>query len=296
MTTALLLLSLLLPCPQEPPTEGDDYEVGVEAEQEVTPVDEIEPKEAAKLIAEALKDKTSDRLKAALYEYGEIDDKGVVKAITKGLAHKDPEVRTLCLEGLRWNPNKEALNALYKASKSKLIVEAKGVAEEYYHALGQKENKKFLKILTDGLWTTPDSDALRARIHSLGRIREKQAVEELMGLMVQSGGRGRRGGAGRSGRYMREMRVSLIVLTGVDNGENQNDWIKWWNDNKRTLKIDKEPWPLPKSLQRQWDNLWKSPKEKKKGRSLGDDPFEEPSADEEQPEGDGRRKRPPRDE
>ena len=247
----LSVLLLLLPAapgfppalPQDPPAP----EVSLE---------ELSPAEAAAALKSALKGKEANLALTALEQYGRIPDKAVTRAAADGLAHKESEVRLAAITALRFNPDPSALGQLLKAKKSKAILEDTKLAEQYYLALGQKQSTKALPVLTDNLRITARGDLVtRARVLSLGRIRDKKSVEALISLM--NSGRGRAGNP-----HMREIRGSLVRLTGVDHGGNSQEWNSWWGDHKAKLKISLEPWPLPQGMDRQWRMLWATPEEK----------------------------------
>ncbi|MCH2111345.1 MAG: hypothetical protein MK213_00685, partial [Planctomycetes bacterium] len=200
---------------------------------------------------------------ATLETLGTIDDKLVVKEVMRGLKSKEIAVQLATLTALRFNPNGAAITGLLKQKNNKSILDNVDLAEEYYYALGQHRHSKGIDILTDGLWSNARSSAvLRARVLSLGRIRDKDSCEALMGMLKSSGGR-------RNSKRpaMNEFRISMCVLTGQDAGGDTTAWIEWWNDEKKKLKISDEEWPLPtKNFQKNWDTLWATPEEKEAAR------------------------------
>jgi HEAT repeat protein len=278
MLSTLIALLLSPPLLQDPPAEEPAPEAEVQ--------EEVSPKEAAAHLKELLKGKDYLAQAAALEELGSIEDKGVVKAVAAALKSKDKLVLTAAIRALRYNPEPNALAELLKRKKDKAIVEDPELAVEYYYALGQSGSAKAIPVLVDGLFTGAKGDKVaRARIASLGHIRDKESVDELMGYMVSS--RGRAGGP----RYMQDVRAALVVLTGEDHGTNTLEWVGWWNDNKAKLKISPEEWPLPNAkMQRQWRLLWATPEEKeaaRKEREERRERGEETEEDEDSDEGGG---------
>lgn len=255
ITLSLTAFSLLAP-PQDPPAEEPSQEPEVEV------VEEVSPEVAAATIKEALKGKDYIAIAATIEELGMAADKKVVKAVAAGLKSKDKLVKTAAIRALRYNAEPGALTELLKRKKDKSIIEDPELAVEYYHALGQAGDRKAIAVLTDDLFTSAKGDKVaRARIASLGHIRHKDSVDELMGYMVSSGGR--RG----SPRYAQDVRLALVVLTGEDYGTNTTAWLDWWGDNKAKLKISPEEWPLPNAkMQRQWKILWATPEEKEQAK------------------------------
>ena len=244
-----------VPAPVEVP--APDFPEVEEPPADDTPT----PEEALEMLAEAFKSREADLIIFAIEDVGQVKDKKVVKAVSSGLKHKEEDVRMATLEALRWNEDPEALKVLLKEKRNKKILDAEITEEAYYLALGQKANKNCLKVLTDNLHTTTRNDkGTQARILALGRIREKDSVEALMGFMTSGGGR--RGG-GRGGKNMTIVATSLEVLTGENYEGNVTEWIGWWNDNKKKLKISKDEWqPKNKRKATEWKLLWTHPEKR----------------------------------
>ena len=56
---------------------------------------------------------------------------------------------------------------------------------------------------------------------------------------------------------------ALVVLTGASVRPNQDDWIAWWNDNKRGLELTKQEQELDTKKGRSaWMELWATPEDK----------------------------------
>jgi hypothetical protein len=239
----LLLLSLLAapavaPLPQDPPPPPEEAE---EAESQ-DEVETVSPGEAVAALKEAAKAKDPTVLEATLASVGRIADKAVVKA--------------------------DALDALIKAAKDKKLMAVEKLAVELTYALGQKADKKALKTLTDGYTVTAKGlgELMKAKTLSLGRVRDKAAVEAILDF-VNSGLR-RRG----ERRMPQDALVALQVLTGQEAGKQVSDWMDWWYDEKGSLKIHAEEWPLPDGrAQRQWDRLWEDPESRSRDSARGRD-------------------------
>jgi hypothetical protein len=280
------LLLTFLPFPillQEPPPAKDgevtdqdpeDEAEGLEPEEEEP---SLTPEEALVLLQEAFKSRQDDLILVAIEDAGQVKDKAVVKSIAAGLKSKDEEIRFATLEALRWNEDDEALKLLLKQKKNRTLLENELTAEAYYWALGQKADKKCFAVLEDDLQSNTKGDkAMQARILSLGRIRQTDSIESLIGLMTK-GGKGRRGRGNSGGPHREYIFTSLEVLTGQDHRDTLS-WLKWWNDNKKKYKVSKEEWqPRNKKKADQWKILWAHPDEKdllrlalKKGAQAGD--------------------------
>ncbi len=256
MTPALVLL--LLPCPaipvatlQEPP-EVQEPPAG---EQRGRDPAEIPPEEALEVLDQAFSSKNVEAILQALETMGRVPDKKVVKEVGKAFQNRDARVRAGALQALRFNDAPEALSSLLKLARNKKLLEDKQFAAEYYLALGQKGDAKAIKVLADGLVVDNGGNpVIRARILALGHIRDRRAVEELMDFWVK-------GKARRAHPYARELSLALGVLTG-ENRRGRDQWIDWWNDNRRSFRIAEEEYELPRQYQRQWQRLWATPEEK----------------------------------
>ncbi len=227
-----------------------DEEFGDEEEEELT------PEEAIELLETALKANELDLIYTAIEDAGRIADKGVVKLLGKAVKHKDHMVRMDALQALRFNEDPNAFKELLKLKKYKPIVENEESAEAYYLALGQKANVKALAVLTDKLHITNRGDkATRARILAIGRIRDPKAVDALMSMLTS-------GAARRRHPNIKEIHLCLTVLTGAEVKANTDSWLKWWNENKKGLKISKEEQEATTKRSRAtWKALWADPED-----------------------------------
>jgi hypothetical protein len=166
---------------------------------------------------------------------------------------------------MRFNKHDEALKRLLSFGSNKLLENDTEYLAEYIYALGQKANKKAAKLIKNDLVMTSahDENVLKARVYSLGRIREVDSIETLLKLS-QSGGGGR--GGRRGGRTVKmrvEIQTSLAVLTGVELGNQVLDWTSWWSDNKRSFKMSKAESKIDdRKLQAKWDSLWMTEEQK----------------------------------
>ena len=254
MLSSLLLLAFSS-LPQDPGEQESEVEITTE---------EVSPEEAAAQLKEVLGGKDYAAQAAILEVAGIIPGKVVVKEVAKAMKSKDLGVQLAAISALRYNTDPYSLTVLLKEKKNKKIVDVDELAEEYFYALGQHGNTKAIDTLSKGVWSTAkNTKIIRARILSLGHIRDIDACEALMNLMKSTGGRRSRSMGGRS----TEFRMAMCVLTGTDTGGNSTDWISWWNDSKKSLKISEDEYPLwSKNLQRQWDLLWATPEEREEAR------------------------------
>ncbi len=265
----LLLLPVALPA-QDPPPEVEE-EVVVEEEvleEEIVEEEVIEeevaaepepdpltPEQAAEMLKIAFKSKELDLIFVAIEAAGLVADKSVVQRLAPGLKHKDPEVRLETIQALRFNTDPEALKELIKGGKNKTLMEHEECAENLFLALGQKADKKALPVLTKNLRITRKTDRpTRARIAALGRIRDEDSVEALIDIMNS-------GAARRKHPNMREITLSLQVLTGEEIDQ-RDDWQRWWNNNKKSFKIQPEEGKATSRKARAtWKIMWALPED-----------------------------------
>ena len=234
-------------------------------EKNTTEVATIDPAEALEKLKIAEKAGIETVLLESIEEFADIKDKKVIAEIATHLKHKSENIRYAALKALRFNEDPESLSRLLKFSKDKRLKTDTNYHVEYIYALGQKADKKAAKIIKDDLVMSSavDQKILAAKVLALGRIREIDSIETLMGFTVSGG---RRGGARKRGGTVpmrQEVQTSLAVLTGVELGNNAQAWNDWWNDNKRGFKISSKEGTISNArLDRRWKALWMTETEK----------------------------------
>lgn len=190
-------------------------------------------------------------------------DKQVIREVARGMKHKAPEVQAAAIETLRWMKHPAALDALHNAyERNKPLMKDDELSTRVLKAIGQHAAPSSLEVLEDNPFGTTYHKAVQARIYSLGRIRTDDALEATFKMMNKAGA-GRRG---NNNRYVNEFRVSLTVLTGVDRGPRREDWVAWWNDNKRTFEVAPDLPNIPKEIRRKWFRYWEEPDPEAKPR------------------------------
>jgi hypothetical protein len=194
-------------------------------------------------------------------------DAEVVEWIGHGLSDKDPSVQQAAIEALRFNEHKKAVDELITRAKQKAAKEDLPVYATLIRAIGQHGSPVAIDVLNDNPWSTPDAQVLQAKILSLGRIHTKEAVKALCDLMEVAG-------INKIEPFMKDFRLSLWALTGADQGESRELWLKWYRDNKDKLTIAAAPPAEPKELAKRWRRYWakadteedsKDPPKKRKG-------------------------------
>jgi hypothetical protein len=225
--------------------------------------------EATTKLEEAYKSKDTDEITAALNTYGRTLDAKVVKEVAKGLKHKESEVQAASIEALRFNQHPDALDALHKTfTGDKNLRKNDELYTALIKAICQHGSAKSIPLLSKNPLNKVTHDVARARILGYGMIRDADSVEGLIKLMQSVTYRQRE-------PYMEDFRTSLYLLTGVDKGTNTQAWIKYWNDNKKTLEVPTEIPKLPELAQIRWNRYWglETVEERKEKRSeRGDDP------------------------
>jgi len=175
----------------------------------------------------------------------------VVKALKPGLKDKDLEVVRATLQVLgKMETVDDSLDELVKFyKKDRRLKKDEELKAETLWCIAWRGSPETLDLLSEDLFTNSAKRILQARIYGIGRCRTPEAVEALMDIMKSAG-------KGKVQPFMEDIRLSLAVLTGVDQGSNQNRWIQWWGENKRDLNVPEVQPEIHKGLQRKWDNFW----------------------------------------
>jgi hypothetical protein len=229
------------------------------------PVQSAEELETARTaLTTAFKQGEAEDRVAAIGSYGRVADPVVVDWVSKGLGDKTPAVRDAALDALRWSTYPTALEELesfYKREKK--LRKDPEFGPQLVRAIAQHGNAKSIGLLAKDALSDREPKLSNARILGLGHIRDPKSVEALMGLMKKAG-------RNRTQPYMDDFRMSLMVLTGTDNGKSQEAWIAWWNDNKKGLVVTPVAPELPKKMQYKWNRYWGIESKADRGRRRED--------------------------
>lgn len=225
----------------------------------------------AELTQAFTKGKTPERVEA-ITKNSKLVDASVIKCIVKGLADEDAKVKGAAIDALRYMPHPDAYAALQDMLKrektEKKLDKDVDLYTKLIKAVGQHGNKASVPLLADNVFGNTEFKVNEARILALGHVRAKESVDALIGLM-------RTAGREKVQPYMGTFRVSLMVLTGADQGASQDAWMTWWNDHKNEVKVAASAPALPKDMQMRWDYFWGNEityeRNKKRG-DRGDDP------------------------
>jgi len=265
MLPYLLAIALLLPTAQQDNEKRDNDKKRDPAE--------VTQSDAASLEAALAKGSTREEKVAAIRVHALKEDPEVVLLIAKALGDKQRGVQVAAIEALRFNPAPSGLDALEQAlKKDKKIREDGYLHAALVRAVCQHGNKSSLEFLINDPLSKANPEVSRARILGLGMIRIKKSVAGLMGLMQRVPSRTLR-------PYMDDFRVALYVLTGIDHGTNSREWIRWWDANKRVVKVAAAPPKLPGLVQLEWNRYWELESAKKaNGGNKGKKPEKKPNA------------------
>lgn len=210
---------------------------------------------------------------AALGSASQVVDATVIKLIARSLAASEPELQRAAFEALRRMPHPDALKQMESAlTRDKALRKDPETFAAALRAIGQHGDPQSLSLLGKDLFVVRDKGAIRARILALGNIRQPASVECLMSFMKSAG-------RAKVAPYMQDFRMSLMILTGADQGKSVDLWLSWWNDNKKQLEVPAEPGLLPEEMQRSWDSFWGNERKyerKRKRGERGQDPDEDP--------------------
>jgi hypothetical protein len=214
------------------------------------------------------KGKAPDRV-IAIQKNARVVDAKVIEVIAKGLKDSETSVLDASIEALRFMQHPDALDALQSAvAREKRLEKMPETFSKLLKAIGQHGSPRSIALLADNALSSPDYKVIEARLLGLANIRDKQSVEQLIGLM-------RVAGREKLQPYMATFRLALMQLTGVDQGLSQDGWMGWWNDHKKDVAIPAVAPALPKEMQQRWDYYWgrevERPRTKKRG-DRGNDP------------------------
>ncbi len=198
----------------------------------------------------------------------ELLDPDVIAGIDKGLRDEDENVRAAAVTAFRGMDHPAALKALHQElERDKKLELGPDHAVSVIKAIGEHGSNESVAVLTKDVFGQGDHKVAAARILALGNIRTSASVEALFDTMKLAGQR-------KVQPYMSEFRLSLLVLTGADQGPSQELWMRWWNEHKKELAVLPEPPQLAKADARRWYSFWdrypKAERQEKRGERGGD--------------------------
>lgn len=174
----------------------------------------------------------------------------VIAEIVRGFRDEEREVQAATIQALRFMDHPDALGALEKNARGNRKLRKD---EELYPALlkavGQHADPSSIRLLAHEPFESPIYQAARARILGLGRIRTRDSLEALLGMMKSASER-------KVTTHMPSFRLSLMILTGTDQGPTSAQWLRWWKANKKGYELSPQRPALPRSIQRSWTEYW----------------------------------------
>jgi len=174
----------------------------------------------------------------------------VIDEVTRGFKDREREVQAATIQALRWMDHPAALKALRKtAEHSRTIKKDEELYPAILKAVGQHGDPGSVHLLSHKPFESPFYQAGRARILGLGMIRTRKSLEALFGMMKSSSAR-------EVERYMASFRLSLMVLTGTDQGPSASQWQRWWKANKKGFEVSPGRRELPRPTARSWTEYW----------------------------------------
>ncbi len=241
---ATLLLALCVPAPLQ------------EREKESPSPALVE--ETVERLEQAYEANDRTTIQAAMEAATQVLHPAVIREVRRALQNKDLEVVLAGVHALRWMDHDDVLDALHGAAKDKRLMKEAPVAGAILKAIGQHADPRSIAILAQDPTESLDRVPVQARILGLGRIRSKDSVAALMKLMAETAGAA---GHRRFAGWMEDFRLSLMILTGVDQGKTPEHWERWWRENQKTFVLPPEPPPLPKAQRTRWNVFWGNPKD-----------------------------------
>lgn len=205
----------------------------------------------AELDAAFAKPDAGPRIRAIEGAAGVADAK-VARGVGRGLADPDVAVQKAAIEALRFLPHERALDELVARARVKAAQDDPSLHAALLRAIGQHGDPRSIELLADNALSASDAQVIQARILGLGRIRTKAALEELTNLMEKVGPL-------RIQPFMKDFRLALWSISGVDQGESRELWLRWYRENKAKLAIPPEPRAEPRELARRWESYWAAP-------------------------------------
>jgi len=215
-------------------------------------------KEAVDGLNKAFKSKEPEERAAAIEVYGGTSDAAVTRVLGKALRDREMRVQLEAIDALGWAKDPSALKQLHRLfRRNKKLRNNEVVFTHLLKAIGRHRHRSSVDVLSDHPFSGLTMATGQARIFGIGNIRTKESVETLIKAMSLGGGeaRGNRRGVGTP-RFMEDVRISVLILTGEDNGTDKDAWFAWWRENKKKFKISPDRPPIPATAQVVWEDFW----------------------------------------
>ncbi len=206
--------------------------------------------ETLRELEEAFRARDAQTKAASLERASSVADPKVVEAIGRALDDSERSVVLAAIQSLRYQRHPSALDCLHRAyAADKTLRKDEEFSASLLKAIGQHADPKSIPLLSDEPFETQNYQAIRARILGLGRIRTLESVAALFDLLKSTNQKS-------IDRAMDDFRLSLAVLTGTDQGPTSAQWLRWWNDNRKTFVLPTEFPALPRPMLERWQSYW----------------------------------------
>ena len=224
---------------------------------QVDGTDEVQlPPAVEKAITEldsVLETRIEGAIVSALIRHGELVHPAVIERVAEALQNRKPGVRKTAISVLRFMDHEEALAALVKFCKEdKRLRLNLDILERTVRAIGQYGEPSTRMLFVEPPFEPSNEHIIRARIRSLGRIRTKEAVVDLMEMTEAKG-------EWKAFDFTADFRLSLMMLTGEDLGISLGEWQRWWNKAKVEFTVPEELPKLKGIDLLEWCNYWELP-------------------------------------
>lgn len=232
--------------------------LGVRVDDEPkSPPSQADVTRVADELAQAFRSSDVKRIQAALEAAVGVPDASIVRMVVRGLDDEREPVVLDTLQTLRWLGHPDALSALHATAKDRKRMKAPQVAAAVLRAIAQHADPSSIAVLAHEPFEPRDGACVRARLFGLARIRTSESLEALLGILALTGP------GGRERRILPQMddaRLSLMVVTGVDQGASPENWERWWRANRKTFRIPAQAPLLPKDQREVWDLFFGLPR------------------------------------
>lgn len=201
-------------------------------EEGPTPVSDEVAKAALEEFTEAYQSDDRDARAKAVLALGKVYHKRTQKVLLDVLTKdKESKVRGAAALALGQHRDTDVVPEICAAMDA--CREMPEAMEGICIALGQLGDKRAIKPLASDLWKTKTPAVIYCRIAALGKIRDKQAIEELLDLFYVAGPLTMAPYASAIGKALKE-------LTGQGYGSDREGWKEWWRKNKDTFQFPTE--------------------------------------------------------
>jgi hypothetical protein len=199
---------------------------------------------------------------AAIQKYRNLIDSKVAGSMLRGLKSKDISVKLATIEALRWMPFPETVKAMQKSlERDKLIKKDERLLVAIIRSLGQHSDPSSLALFEDGAYSAPSPGNIQARLYSIARIRTDESLSLLMEMLVR--GAGAQPNGKDKNKLQDQYDITLEVLTGETFKRDQDAWLQWWRENRKSFKVAPKNIKLSPKTEKKWSTYWANPQDQR---------------------------------